>query len=77
MRRGKAKDFEVKDTSMPVALPQGTTMRGSGFLEDNKIGNYGAYIIIMSDLIMDKLFYTFSLSSVLNFLVKLLGNKRK
>jgi hypothetical protein len=25
-----------KDTSVPVALPQGTTTRGSGFLEDNK-----------------------------------------
>jgi hypothetical protein len=26
-----------KDTSVLVALPQGTTMRGSGFLEDNNI----------------------------------------
>jgi hypothetical protein len=25
-----------KGTSVPVALPQGTTTRGSGFLEDNK-----------------------------------------
>jgi hypothetical protein len=26
-----------KGTSVPVALPQGTTTRGSGFLEDNKV----------------------------------------
>jgi hypothetical protein len=39
-----------KGTSVPVALPQGTTTRGNGFLEDNKdltFGNYTLKIIVI------------------------------